>query len=350
MLRILIISNMYPSIEKPYAGIFVKNQYEYLKVLPGLQIDLIYMQRTFTGMTGSIMKYLAFYFRFLPCIFKSYDVIHVHAFAAHFFLAYQYKFFHPKTKIIVTFHGSDYKNFIGNSLASKIYLSFAKKIDCVLAVGIQELKYIKQYIQPKDSKVLCAGVDATKFFQIKAAVKEYDFLFIGSFYKHKGVDIFIDAIKLMDDKSLRFCFVGSGEYLEDIKSLQKNYNISIFLNIDHDKLVELYNKAKFLVMCSRLDAFGLVVTESMYSGTPVIIAPTGGLLDQVVDSFNGYILKENTPNDLAIEMKKASKVSAEDYKILCENALKSNKQFSLQNVCSELVALYNSISKESNLN
>jgi glycosyltransferase involved in cell wall biosynthesis len=350
MPRILIISNMYPSSEKPYAGIFIKNQYEYLKVLPGLKIDLIYMQRTFTGMIGSLMKYLAFYFRFFPKLFRKYDVIHVHAFAAHFILAYQYKFFHPKTKIIVTFHGSDYKNFKGNSIVSKIFKVMAKKIDCVLSVGTQELKYIRQYIEPKDSKVLCAGVDAEKFYPVKDAVKEYDFLFIGSFYNHKGVDIFIDAIKLLNDKTFRICFVGSGEYLEAINELQKNYNISIFLNIDHDKLVDLYNKAKFLVMSSRLDAFGLVVTESMYSGTPVIIAPTGGLLDQVIDNFNGYILKENTPQTLADAMKKAAGISDEDYIRLCQNALNSNKQFSLQNVCKELVALYNSISKDSKLN
>lgn len=341
---------MYPSEEKPYAGIFVKNQYEYLKTIPDLKIDLVYMQRTFTGMFGSILKYFAFYFRFLPKIFNTYDVIHVHAFAAHFFLAYQYKIFHRKTKIIVTFHGSDYKNFIGNNIVSKIYRAMSEKIDCVLAVGNQELNYIKEYIHPKDSKVLCAGVDATKFYLIKDTVKEYDFLFIGSFYNHKGVDIFIDAIKLLDDKDLRICFVGSGEYLDDIKDLQKTYNISIFLNIDHDKLVDLYNKAKFLVMSSRLDAFGLVVTESMYSGTPVIIAPTGGLLDQVINNFNGYILKENTPEALGNEMKKASMISNEEYKLLSQNALNSNKQFSLQNVCKELETLYKSIAMDSKLN
>lgn len=340
---------MYPSIEKPYAGIFVKNQYEFLKTMPGLEIDLIYMLRTFTGTFGSIMKYLGFYFRFLPFLFKRYDVIHVHYFATHFILAYQYKLFQPKTKIIVTFHGSDYNIFIGNGITSKIYRLLSNRVDYVLAVGTQELKYIKQYIQPKDSKVLCAGIDSTKFYPIKNASKEYDFLFIGSFYKHKGIDIFIDAIKLLNDKNLRICFVGSGEYLEDIKLLQKEYSISIFLNKDHDKLVELYNKAKFLIMCSRLDAFGLVVTESMYCGTPVIIAPIGGLVDQVVDNFNGYILKENTPELLADEMKKASMISSEEYIRLCQNALNSNKQFSLQNVCNELAALYKSISKNSQI-
>ena len=33
MKRILIVSNMYPSAEKPYSGVFVKNQYECLKAL-----------------------------------------------------------------------------------------------------------------------------------------------------------------------------------------------------------------------------------------------------------------------------------------------------------------------------
>ncbi len=334
---------MYPSIEKPYAGIFVKNQFEYLKTNSLLNLNLFYMKRTFTGMWGSIIKYLMFYFRFLPLIFKRFDIVHVHAFAAHFFLAYFYKVIYPRTKIVVTFHGSDYNNFIGNGISSKLYRAFAKKIDYILAVGNQELRYIEEYIQPIGSKVLCAGVDSTKFYSVKNTKKEYDFLFIGSFYEYKGVDIFIDAIKLLNDKNLRICFVGSGEYLEEIKKLKNDFNISIFLNIDHDKLVEQYNRAKFLVMCSRLDAFGLVVTESMYSGTPVIIAPTGGLVDQVVDGFNGFILKENTPENLADEMKKDAMMTDENYKMLCQNALQSNKQFSLQNVCNELVILYNTL-------
>ncbi len=336
---------MYPSIEKPYAGIFVKNQYEYLSKIEGLNIDLFSMKRTFTGKVGSIIKYLAFYARFIPALFKKFDVIHIHFFSAHYFLGYLYKMVHPKTKIIVTFHGSDYKSFIGNSVPANLYRYLSKSIDYVIAVGTQEMAYVKKYINPKESKVLCAGVHSKKFFSIENAKKEYDFLFIGSFYKIKGVDIFIDAIKVLNDKSLRICFVGSGEYLENIKALQKEYDISLFLNIDHDKLVELYNKAKFLVLCSRSDAFGLVVTEAMYSGTPVIIAPTGGLLDQVKDGFNGYIIKENTPQILANEMNKVSMINDENYKKLRENALSSNKQFALDNVCMELVDIYNNIVK-----
>ncbi|MEI6816654.1 MAG: glycosyltransferase family 4 protein [Bacteroidota bacterium] len=331
---------MYPSKEKPYAGIFIKNQYEHLSKNPNLSIDLFFMQRTFTSIVGSIKKYLVFYLRFVPYLFKKFDVIHVHFFSAHFFLAYVYKIVHVRTKVVVTFHGSDYKNFIGSGIGAKIFKAMAMKIDWVIAVGNQELKYINQYINPKNSKVLCAGIEEDKFYPINDCKKEYDFLFIGSFYGIKGVDIFIEAIKLMNDKSLKYCFVGSGEYLDDIKKLQGDYDISLFLNVDHNRLFELYNNAKFLVLTSRSDAFGLVVTEGMYCGLPAIIAPTGGLLDQVIDNQNGFILKENTQEELVIQMKKVILLNDNEYNRLVQNALQSNKQFSLNIVCQELLNIY----------
>ena len=342
-MRLLIISNMYPSIAKPYSGIFVKNQFEFLKKVDGIKTSIIHMERTFTGTFGSIMKYLNFYLRFFPHLFKKYDILHVHFFTVHFFMAYFYKILRPKTKVIVTFHGPEIYEAEGNGLIAKLLRFTSKKIDFCIAVGSNQLNVIKQIIHPKESKVLCAGIDKTKFYKIEGSKKEYDFLYIGSFYSMKGVDVVIDAIKILDDKNIRFCFVGSGEYLEKIKKLQKNYNISLFLNIDHNKLVEVYNKAKYLILPSRFDAFGLVITEAMYCGIPTIVSPTGGLKEQVTDNYNGWILKENTPHQLVSKIKEVYKQNDSEYKFFSENALNSNHDKSLEYVCNELVSIYKNL-------
>ena len=60
-MKILIITSMYPSPEKKYSGIFVKNQYEQLQSLmkEGEEIEVFYMKRTFTSLWGSIKKHIS---------------------------------------------------------------------------------------------------------------------------------------------------------------------------------------------------------------------------------------------------------------------------------------------------
>ena len=78
-MKILIISNMYPSREKSFAGIFVKNQYEAIRdIMVNDEIDIFYMRRRFTSKLGSALKYISAVFGFVKFLFKRYDIIHLH--------------------------------------------------------------------------------------------------------------------------------------------------------------------------------------------------------------------------------------------------------------------------------
>ena len=59
---------MYPSKQKPYSGIFVKNQYEAL--LSALsskdKIDIYAMPRKYSSKIGSVLKYFRAFFKFIP--------------------------------------------------------------------------------------------------------------------------------------------------------------------------------------------------------------------------------------------------------------------------------------------
>ena len=109
-MKILIVSNMYPSKKKPYSGIFVKNQLEYIRENFNHQIDKYVMKRTFTSSIGSIIKYLKFYIGLIPLLFIRFKVIHIHFFGYHSFLGLLYKYIYPSTKLIITFNGFDTSN------------------------------------------------------------------------------------------------------------------------------------------------------------------------------------------------------------------------------------------------
>ncbi|MCK4440606.1 MAG: hypothetical protein KAU90_01280, partial [Sulfurovaceae bacterium] len=100
-MKILVYSNMYPSKEIPYAGIYIKNQFDFLrKNYPEISFILKTMQRRKTNKLRSILKYIYLIFSSFSLLFKKFNIIHVHFFSLHFVFPVIYKIFHPKTSII----------------------------------------------------------------------------------------------------------------------------------------------------------------------------------------------------------------------------------------------------------
>lgn len=340
-MKILIISNMYPSKQKPYSGIFVKNQYEYLKNELNQNVDIYIMKRSYTNKLGSIVKYCNFYFSFFSFIFKKYDILHIHFFGFHIYLSVLYKIFHPSCKILVTLHGSDTKNI--NKHFFRLSLKF---IDKFIAVGNEQGKYIKKYIEDQRVKILSAGIDEKTFFQDKSINKVYDFIFVGSFYDIKGIDIFIETIKKLDRKDIKYYFVGSGKYQNDIEQLSNKYDITIKNNQSQNEIRALLNQSRWLVLPSRGDSFGLVVSEAIFCGTPAIVSNIGGMKDQIKDGINGYILKENTPENLAQKIDEVMKIESSQYDTLKNNTISTNKKYSMSSVCNTLLNIYKDLINE----
>ncbi|MBO9699280.1 MAG: glycosyltransferase family 4 protein [Sporocytophaga sp.] len=342
-MKILLISNMYPSEEKPYAGIFIKNQYERLKtIMLNDEIHLFYMKRKYTNTLSSILKYANTFIKFIPNLFKKYDIIHVHFFYPLIILAILYKKLHRKTKIVVTFHGTDITQHVQSRINKKIYSVFAAQVDIIIAVGRDLAEEIENKLRVKVNVILSAGIDENTFYKEEQTNKEFDYLFVGSFISRKGTDILIESIKQITNTNIKYCFVGSGEFIGELQKLNKE-QVKIYQNLNQQQLRTIYNKSRFFVLPSRNEPFGLVVTESMFCGTPAIVAPNGGLTEQVIDNKNGYIMKENTPEVLSEIINKTIAMNEDEYKNISENAYRSNKTHSLNNICMELKEIYKNI-------
>lgn len=333
---------MYPSQQKPYAGIFVKNQFERLRhLMPEDTVELFYMKRSFTSMFGSIVKYASAILRFVPLMFRKYDVIHVHFFYPLILLAWAYKMVHPSCKVVVTFHGTDISRHITSKRNKKLYSAIIRKTDYIIAVGKDLAREVEEKLKRKVDTILSAGVDGSIFYRLKDfSEKKYDFIFVGSFIKRKGLDILLETIRNNPNKHLKFCFVGSGELVEEIRKLSPGYNITLFENQTQDKLRELYNQSKFFVLPSRDEPFGLVVTEALFCGTPAIVSSSGGLKEQVRNSENGYIVETNNKAELGKVMDYVCNLSNQDYQQLVNNALSSNKEYELNYICHQLKRIY----------
>jgi len=279
-------------------------------------------------------------------MFKKYDIIHLHYFFPFIILAVIYKLFHSNTKVVVTFHGSDITSFINTRISKYFFSRLLARCDYIISVGSDLSKLIEKKLNKKPNLILSAGIDSNTFYKEKNINKEFDFIFVGSFIKRKGLDILLESIKKVNNKNIKYCIVGSGFLEKDVLMVQTNYNIVLLKNQSQIQLRTLYNKSNFFILPSRDEPFGLVVSESLFCGTPAIVSNIGGMVDQVENNFNGFILKENTSEELSKVINKLINIESEEYNRLALNASKSNKQYSMNNVCMELSRIYKELLDE----
>lgn len=134
---------------------------------------------------------------------------------------------------------------------------------------------------------------------IVAAVSRYDI--------HKNQKTIINAFlkykeQFKPDPVPYLIFLGNtasddpeGEtMLRELKSLaMDDQDIRFWVNVpDNDRVVgALMHLARVFVHVSTREGFGLVVTEAMWQGTPVIGSRVGGIVKQVLDSETGYLVQ-----------------------------------------------------------
>ncbi|MBN2586713.1 MAG: glycosyltransferase [Candidatus Fermentibacteraceae bacterium] len=126
--------------------------------------------------------------------------------------------------------------------------------------------------------VVPIGTDLRVFTPSTDGGGEYA-LFVGRFRSYKGIHVLLDAWREFPER--RLIMVGGGplEGLVRKRVHMDGLNVSILSDPDDRSLVELYRRASFLVLPStrRSEAFGMVQTEAMACGVPVISTdlPTG---------------------------------------------------------------------------
>jgi len=330
---------MYPSKQKPYSGLFVVNQVnEIKKQLPESKIDFFYLKRSFTNKIGTVLKYLIFGVRFLKYFFKpKYEILHVHYYFPTIYLAIVYKkLINKKVKIIVTFHGGDYYK---QKINSKSYRSPFRFIDDVICVSQSLGTHLSTLFSKKEPIILSAGINNIFIPKETLTLKEYDLIYVGSFYTNKGFDLFCGGVNSYK-KPLSICIVGSG-YLENkIDEIDSIHSIKLYKNLSQEQILPLLHKAKYLINTSREESFGLSIAEAMASGTPVIATITDGSKQQIKRRKNGFFIQDKSHNCIASTIDHALSISKIDYETLAKKSIKDGSKQNISSIVSQVIIIY----------
>jgi len=140
-------------------------------------------------------------------------------------------------------------------------------------------------------------------------------LFVGRISPEKGPHILLRAFKqIMNEipKSIKLIIVGPltgafgttelSQYTKImLKYAKKNLNGRVIFTgaIDRNDLRILYSNAYCTVLPSLVEAFPMILLETMASGTPPIGSAAGGIPDIIIDGVNGILFRKGDWKNLA---------------------------------------------------
>lgn len=220
----------------------------------------------------------------------------------------------------------------------------------------------KQYINKLDEYIVLTKSDKEKLkndFNIKSRVIYNPISFkanlksncdnkivlaVGRFTRQKGFDNLLKAFKIMIDEcnDWKLFLCGDGEDKEKLlnlaDSLEINNNIEFkpFTN----EVEELMRQSSIYAMSSRWEGFGLVVTEALEVGLPVVTFETTGPREIIGDSGAGIIIEMENIDAFASALIKL----ANDRKLrkeISKKAVERAKDFYEDNIINEWEKIIN---------
>lgn len=254
------------------------------------------------------------------------DVIFTSAFSLWTAVALLFKIFFG-SRVVVLFDGVspgvDYLNsgirvfprrimskfisaFVTNSKAGKKYLT-------EVAWANDSSVFVKPYLVP-DMSALCdtqLASDEVKSQVAQHFVKKPVFLFVGQIVPRKGLAFLIDACMLLKEQSCeRFTLliVGEGDDRADLESLSEAQGLEDCIQwigaVDYHQLGAYFEQSDVFVFPTLEDIWGMVVSEAMAFGKPVLCSQWAGATEVVAEGENGYIFDPHDVEQLATLMRR----------------------------------------------
>ena len=274
---------------------------------------------------------------------EEYDIIHAHNY--HAFPALLAFLAKKSSKFIFSSHYHGKGHSFVRDILHKPYKIIGRKMfeeaDAIICDSRFEKKLVLQNFHVKRVYVVPPnGINLeefNKFKEFKNKKEEKDgkrLLFVGRIEKYKGLQYVVKALKYLPDFTLDV--VGTGSYKTNIIKLASKIGvldrIRFYQNLNREELLKLYAKANVFVLLSKFEAYGIVVSEALASGTPCIVARTSALTE-FIDNKNVFGI------DYPIDIKKL----AELIKMVSEVRVKKVKFMSWDDVIKKIERIYSKI-------
>ncbi len=205
--------------------------------------------------------------------------------------------------------------------------------------------------QPSNVVTLLNGIDLSLFQKVRKSVsnKDFTFFYCGRMVKAKGVLELLQAFVAARLPHSQLVLAGSitpgGEiraaYIKRLKEGAQNHpNIRFLGAVKYHDLPKYYTQANYTVVPTLVEeGAGLVVVESLASGTPVIITQSGGMPEYVTTKVS---IKVDKKNQIVDHLKEALSLAYYQKTISPQICRQAAQRFSKQNYYKNYVNILNS--------
>jgi glycosyltransferase involved in cell wall biosynthesis len=322
-MRVLLLSNMYPSPAHPGSGIFVRNQVEALERNNGVSVSLVVSRGRAASRPAKFLKYLRLHLGAWRQLFGRHDVAHLHyASPAHLFAAWPVL---AKTglPLVVTAHGSDVHSLPPRGLR-RLWVRLAlRRAAAVIAVS-RELSHgltERLGVPPERIDVVDVGCDVAHFTpvlpdevlairrRLGLGADRTVLVFVGNLGHGKGLDLLLDALeRLPGQPGLDLLIVGSGPLRErlakEFAARLPGVNARWVGEVPHSGIRDFYRAADLFVLPSRNEGRPAAILESMACGTPVVASRVGGIPEIIQHDENGLLFDSERSDLLATALQR----------------------------------------------
>lgn len=152
------------------------------------------------------------------------------------------------------------------------------------------------------------------------------------------------ALFLKREPAGHFLLVGAGPSEKEMEAVFERQGLSRQFHRLHVQtgvaLVDAYRAMDVFVFASQSETQGMVLTEAMATGAPVIAMDGSGVREVVRDGFNGRILKGVDEEGFAAAIDWLYGLDGEKIRTLRANALRTAEECSLGRSADKLLSLY----------
>lgn len=211
-------------------------------------------------------------------------------------------------EVVIHYHNKGVATRQNKLLDNYLYKCFFKNIKVIL-LAEQLYKDICKYVKRENVYICPNGIPKSKESPIKKSHDGFNILFLSNMMKEKGVWDLIEACRILKEKGKIFhChFVGKwsditeNEFNNQVQKYNLQENITAYgakYGTDKDEFFQAADVFVFPTYYSN-ECFPLVLLEAMEQGIPCISTNEGGISAIIEDKKTGYIIKKQSPKDLA---------------------------------------------------
>jgi len=152
---------------------------------------------------------------------------------------------------------------------------------------------------------------------------------------------------LLMNREARFFLAGEGPMKKVIEQTFADQGLADRFHsrgvMDFPELASAYRGMDVFAFSSRSETQGMVLTEAMAAGTPVVALDASGVHEVVRDKENGRLLPREDQEEFVSALSWVAGLSPEERRRLGEGVARTVDSFSLSNTAEDALALYESL-------